>query len=108
MVQGTKQFQVPLYQRPYSWLEPQLKQLWGDLLDEAERLKDEEGGSGHFLGSVVLAPSPVALGPSGLQRWLVVDGQQRLTTLMIALAAIRDHVAEEEPQLALPASTSST
>lgn len=100
MVQGTKQFQVPLYQRPYSWLEPQLKQLWGDLLAEADRLKDEEGGSGHFLGSVVLAPSPVALGPSGLQRWLVVDGQQRLTTLMIALAAIRDHVAEEEPRLA--------
>jgi alkylated DNA nucleotide flippase Atl1 len=101
MVQGTKQFQVPLYQRPYSWGVSQLRQIWMDLLAEAERLKDEQGGSGHFIGSVVLAPSPVALGPSGLSRWLVVDGQQRLTTLMIALTAIRDHVEEDEPQVAL-------
>ena len=39
----------------------------------------------------MLAPSP-ALQAGGVQRWLVVDGQQRLTTLMLALVAIRDHV----------------
>jgi alkylated DNA nucleotide flippase Atl1 len=98
LVQGTKQFEVPLYQRPYSWQEDQLRQLWADILTEAERMKDGELGSGHFIGSVVLAPSPTAQSAGGLARWLVVDGQQRLTTLMIALAAIRDHVATVEPE----------
>ena len=43
----------------------------------------------------MLAPSP-ALQAGGVQRWLVVDGQQRLTTLMLALAAVRDHVQAED------------
>ena len=51
------------------------------------------GGAGtHFIGSVVIAPSPT-LQAGGVNRWLLVDGQQRLTTLMLALAAIRDHWA---------------
>jgi uncharacterized protein with ParB-like and HNH nuclease domain len=53
----------------------------------------------HFLGSVVLAPSPTNT-PAGLQSWLVVDGQQRLTTLSILLCAIRDRVRETDGQLA--------
>jgi hypothetical protein len=40
----------------------------------------------------VIAPSPT-LQAAGVNRWLLVDGQQRLTTLMLALAAIRDHVS---------------
>src|SRR5690242_5160836 len=44
----------------------------------------------HFMGSVVITPSPT-LQAAGVNRWLLVDGQQRLTTLMLALAAIRDH-----------------
>jgi hypothetical protein len=100
LVQGTKQFEVPLYQRPYSWQDDQRQQLWEDILTEADRVKDGEVGSGHFIGSVVLAPSPTAISAGGLQRWLVVDGQQRLTTLMIGLAAIRDHVAEVDPETA--------
>lgn len=96
LVQGEKQFQVPLYQRTYSWKEPQLQQLWSDVLDQAEELRVGHAGATHFLGSVVLAPSPL-LTPGGLQRWLVVDGQQRLTTLMVALCALRDHAATEDP-----------
>jgi alkylated DNA nucleotide flippase Atl1 len=95
LIQGTKQFQVPLYQRVYSWGHRQLEQLWSDITDEVERLA-QPASTGHFLGSVVLAPTP-ALHAGGLQSWLVVDGQQRLTTLMLALAALRDHVAEEHP-----------
>ncbi|HLM21025.1 MAG TPA: DUF262 domain-containing protein [Propionibacteriaceae bacterium] len=90
LVQGEKQFQVPLHQRTYSWWDRQLAQLWRDILEQGEAMAAGTARSGHFLGSVVIAPSPM-LQASGVQRWLVVDGQQRLTTLMLALAAIRDH-----------------
>ena len=97
LMQGrAQQFQVPLYQRTYSWSEKQLAQLWSDILQQAELLATGEDGSPHFLGSVVLAPSP--LNEATFPRWLVVDGQQRLTTLSLALAAIRDHVAEQADQ----------
>jgi alkylated DNA nucleotide flippase Atl1 len=95
LIQGEKQFLVPLYQRPYSWQEPQLKQLWADIVEQVEALTTGPADATHFIGSVVLAPSndinPV------VQRWIVVDGQQRLTTLMLLLCAIRDHVAAAEP-----------
>jgi len=54
-------------------------------------MADGAPASTHFMGSVVIAPSPT-LQAAGVNRWLLVDGQQRLTTLMLALAAIRDHV----------------
>ncbi|WP_241563157.1 DUF262 domain-containing protein [Streptomyces sp. E1N211] len=98
LMQGrTQQFQVPLYQRTYSWTEKQLKQLWSDITEQAGLAESaEDEGSTHFLGSVVLAPSPQ--NDATFPRWLVVDGQQRLTTLSLALAAIRDHVAEAAPR----------
>ncbi|MFE6284255.1 DUF262 domain-containing protein [Streptomyces sp. NPDC057877] len=96
LVQGrAQQFQVPLYQRTYSWTEKQLRQLWSDILEQAELLESGEKASTHFLGSVVLAPSPQ--NEATFPRWLVVDGQQRLTTLSLALAAIRDHIADAVP-----------
>lgn len=88
LVHGETQFQVPLYQRTYTWQRDELRQLWDDVL---ELVEDEQAGkepAAHFLGSVVLAPERVAAG--GMQRWLVVDGQQRLTTLMLAFTALRD------------------
>lgn len=96
LVQGrAQQFQVPLYQRTYSWTEKQLAQLWNDVLEQAELLDTDATVSTHFLGSVVLAPSPQ--NEATFPRWLVVDGQQRLTTLSLALTAIRDHLTGEEP-----------
>ncbi|GAA4702116.1 GmrSD restriction endonuclease domain-containing protein [Streptomyces youssoufiensis] len=96
LVQGkAQQFQVPLYQRTYSWTERQLGQLWADILEQAELLEAGDRASTHFLGSVVLAPSPQ--NEVMFPQWLVVDGQQRLTTLSLALAAIRDHIADAQP-----------
>ncbi|MDK1476879.1 DUF262 domain-containing protein [Streptomyces sp. 549] len=97
LLQGrAQQFQVPLYQRTYSWTEKHLKQLWSDILEQAGLIESaEETASTHFLGSVVLAPSPQ--NDATFPRWLVVDGQQRLTTLSLALAAIRDHVSDAAP-----------
>lgn len=89
LLEGSKQYRVPLYQRTYSWGDAQLKRLW----DDVEKLADDrrhDPTATHFIGSVVLAPSP-GLGPVGVQEYLVVDGQQRLTSLTLLLCAIRDH-----------------
>ncbi|MEU4570592.1 DUF262 domain-containing protein [Micromonospora sp. NPDC023956] len=94
LLEGTKQYQVPLYQRTFSWSGKQLEQLWEDVRKLAEDRAVDEGVT-HFIGSLVLAPSPDN-GPAGLSEYLVVDGQQRLTSLSILLCAIRDHRATHE------------
>jgi alkylated DNA nucleotide flippase Atl1 len=94
LLEGSKQYQVPLYQRTYSWQKEQLVRLWEDILQLAED-RVATPGLTHFIGSLVLAPSP-ANGPAGVMEFLVVDGQQRLTTLSLLLCAIRDHRAQTE------------
>jgi hypothetical protein len=63
LLEGSKQYQVPLYQRTYSWKHEQLKRLWEDILKLAEDRVDAPGAT-HFIGSLVLAPSP-SNGPAG-------------------------------------------
>lgn len=94
LLEGSKQYQVPLYQRAYSWTDDQLRRLWDDITQLADDRVDAPDLT-HFIGSVVLAPSPNN-GPAGVQEFLVVDGQQRLTTLSILLCALRDHRAVRE------------
>lgn len=82
----TYEFRVPDYQRPYAWTTDQATDLLNDILDA---MKDHHiNGSGdddfYFLGSIVLIKNDRA--PSAD----VVDGQQRLTTLTILLAVLRD------------------
>jgi len=73
------QYQVPTYQRPYSWERDQIDELWSDLT----RTEGE-----HFLGPMVLFDP----GGDGVRE--VIDGQQRLTTLQVLIALIRDaHIA---------------
>ncbi|MFD8142000.1 DUF262 domain-containing protein [Streptomyces sp. NPDC059708] len=90
--QGEMQLQVPLYQRTYSWQREELQQLWDDVVELVEDRLAGRPPTAHFLGSVVLAPEGIAAG--GMTRWLVVDGQQRLTTLMLAFTALRDRHRE--------------
>lgn len=90
LIQGSKVFLIPTFQRRYTWRKDQWVQLWNDLTAEYELEHPDEPEAlyGHFLGSVVLHP---ALGPaSTLMRHQVIDGQQRLTTILILLAALRD------------------
>lgn len=96
LLEGTKQYQVPLYQRTYSWTRAQFQRLWDDIVHLAE-LRAEHATATHFIGSLVLAPSPTN-GPAGVQEFLVIDGQQRLTTLTILLAALRDHRGAQSPE----------
>lgn len=90
LLQGSKVFLVPNFQRRYSWRKAEWEQLWDDLVRECRRTHDTEAQSlnGHFLGSVVLHPAPG--GASVLMKHLVVDGQQRLTTVLVLIAALRD------------------
>lgn len=92
VLEGKKQYQVPLYQRVYSWGKNQLEQIWTDIVELASSLAEDPKAS-HFIGSLVLASSP-DFGAIGVNKFLVVDGQQRLTTLTLLLAALRDHLIE--------------
>ena len=96
ILEGKRQYQVPLYQRVYSWGPKQIDQLWEDLIEIAEARR-AWGTPTHFIRSLVLAASPDN-GVVGVHKFLVVDGQQRLTTLSILLAAIRDHLSESDGQ----------
>jgi len=92
VLEGKKQYQVPLYQRVYSWRKPQLDQLWNDIAELAATRRDEPTAT-HFIGSLVLSQSP-DFSVVGVSKLLVVDGQQRLTTLTLLLAALRDHLVD--------------
>lgn len=83
-LQVTKQFIIPIYQRTYSWNEKQCKQLWDDVVRVA---KDDEIPS-HFIGSIVYIEKLSNM--SQIPKALVIDGQQRLTTLSLLLVGLRE------------------
>jgi len=86
------QFIIPIYQRNYSWDEKQCQQLWDDIM----RVGTNDSISVHFIGSIVYVQgghSSVTLEAP----LLVIDGQQRLTTLTILLEALARSVGETEP-----------
>ena len=90
-LQGTHQMIIPIYQRTYSWTEKQCEQLWDDILKAA---RDHENQS-HFLGSIVYVeerPGPI----SNVSEYLLIDGQQRLTTLSLLLLAFSRLLPEQE------------
>ncbi|MDT0304279.1 GmrSD restriction endonuclease domain-containing protein [Streptomonospora wellingtoniae] len=96
LLQGEKQFQVPLYQRPYTWGSKELDRFWDDIAELADEPQDAADRLPHFLGSLVLAPKDLSAG--GFPEWVVVDGQQRLTTILLALCAVRDRLARDDSQ----------
>lgn len=82
-LQSTKQFIIPIYQRRYSWTLKQCKQLWDDLLHIAV----DEDAAGHFIGSVVYVEKGI-YHISDINQLLLIDGQQRITTLSLLFAAL--------------------
>jgi len=88
ILEGNKQFLVPLFQRTYSWGKKEWDTLWGDL----EELNEEAHQRNHFIGSAVTIPQNSAA--SGVAKFLLIDGQQRLTTILIILALLRDRAKE--------------
>ncbi|MBI4880998.1 MAG: DUF262 domain-containing protein [Planctomycetes bacterium] len=86
------QFAIPIYQRTYSWTERECRQLWEDIL----RTGKSDAIAAHFVGSIVYIEKGLYQ-VSSQSKLLVIDGQQRLTTVMLILEALARHVGEGEP-----------
>ena len=80
---GTCHYIIPLYQRIYSWEREQCLRLWDDIVN-----LNKTGREGHFVGSIVRIDED---SPAGLTLAMIIDGQQRLTTLTLLLVALRDY-----------------
>lgn len=89
-LEGGKQFVVPLFQRTYSWRRKNIQRLWDDILETKK-----DSNSTHFFGSFVSMPLDSAA--SKVSRYLIIDGQQRLVTTFIFLAALRNRINELNP-----------
>ena len=80
---------IPLYQRPYVWTERrQWAPLWEDISTIADHVVEDGASSSspsHFLGAIVIQQQDNV--PGSPQEFLVIDGQQRLTTLQLLLRA---------------------
>lgn len=84
ILNGNKQFLIPVYQRFYSWDIDQCKRLWNDIVE-----MQRKGNVGHFIGSIVNIAEQAM--PTGVQKYMIIDGQQRMTTLTLLLLALRDY-----------------
>ena len=91
ILDGQTQYVIPLFQRPYSWQLTHWRTLWSDIIETYQ----SEQSSGHFLGSIV--SKTLTAPPGGVSRQVVIDGQQRLTTLSIAIVALRDRLSKDDP-----------
>ncbi len=83
------QFIIPIYQRTYSWTEPECRQLWDDIL----RAGSEDRVNAHFVGSIVYIEKGLYQVTSQ-SPLLVIDGQQRLTTVSLIIEALSRQLAE--------------
>ncbi|GAA9621905.1 DUF262 and DUF1524 domain-containing protein [Helicobacter pylori] len=85
-----KQFVIPIYQRVYSWEKEQCKQLWDDIIKTGGNDQIE----GHFIGSIVFVHDGIYT--TSHNELLIIDGQQRLTTITLLFIALRDYLNDED------------
>ncbi len=81
------QFVIPIYQRVYSWKKEQCEQLWDDII----KIGGNDKMNGHFIGSILY----VRVDDTHSSPLLIIDGQQRLTTITLLFIALRDHLSDE-------------
>ena len=91
-IDKSPQFIIPIYQRPYSWTNRECLQLWEDIL----RTGRNDAIESHFAGSIVYIEKGLYQ-VSNQSSLLVIDGQQRLTTVMLILEALARQVKDGEP-----------
>ncbi len=85
-----KQFVIPIYQRLYSWGKEQCKQLWDDII----KIGGNDKMNRHFIGSIVFVQDGIYT--TSHNELLIIDGQQRLTTITLLFIALRDHLNDED------------
>ncbi len=83
----TNQFVIPIYQRVYSWGKEQCEQLWDDII----KIGGNDKMNGHFIGSILYA----GVDDTHSSPLLIIDGQQRLTTITLLFIALRNHSSDE-------------
>jgi uncharacterized protein with ParB-like and HNH nuclease domain len=87
---------VPMFQRLYVWQQdPQWSNLWEDIAEKADMQVAGKSGTAHYLGALIIEgvrPSS----PREVKRFLVIDGQQRITTLQLVFCAFRDFAREND------------
>ncbi len=88
-----KQFVIPIYQRVYSWEKEQCKQLWDDII----KTGGNDQMNGHFIGSIVFVQDGIYT--TNYNELLIIDGQQRLTTITLLFIALRDYLNDEDELL---------
>ncbi len=89
LLEGSKQFIIPIFQRTYSWERTHCEQLWKDIL----RVGGNAELSSHFIGSAVYIPEQDT--SAAISRWLVIDGQQRITTMTLLLLSLMRRLKAE-------------
>lgn len=82
------QFVIPIYQRLYSWGKEQCEQLWDDII----KIGGNDKMNGHFIGSILYVLDGNTHSNNPL---LIIDGQQRLTTITLLFTALRNHLSDE-------------
>ena len=91
-LQKSPQFVIPIYQRTYSWTEKECRQLWDDIL----RAGSSDAIAVHFVGSIVYVEKGLSQ-VSHQSPLLVIDGQQRLTTVSLLIEALARALGDGEP-----------
>ncbi|WQW14038.1 DUF262 and DUF1524 domain-containing protein [Helicobacter pylori] len=82
------QFVIPIYQRVYSWEKEQCEQLWDDII----KIGGNDKMNGHFIGSILYVLDSNTHSNNTL---LIIDGQQRITTITLLFIALRNHSSDE-------------
>ena len=92
LLRKSPQFRIPIYQRTYSWTEPECRQIWEDII----RTGSDDKIRAHFIGSIVYIQQGL-YSVSGQHQLLVIDGQQRLTSLLLIIEALARCLGDTEP-----------
>ena len=90
ILKEARRFMVPLYQRKYQWADNRLLPFWEDVEAKAGEVLEAEGRFQHYMGALILSPVGEAAQIGVTPKVQVVDGQQRLTTFQLFLAALRE------------------
>tara|TARA_R110002096_G_scaffold101316_1_gene224001 strand:+ start:7409 stop:9481 length:2073 start_codon:yes stop_codon:yes gene_type:complete len=90
LLEGSKQFIIPIFQRTYSWEQSHCQQLWADIV----RVGKNPELNSHFIGSAVYIPEEDT--SAAISRWLVIDGQQRITTMTLLLLAFKRRLEADQ------------
>ncbi len=86
------QLVIPIYQRVYSWEKEQCKELWDDII----KIGGDDKMDGHFIGSILYVLDGFTHSNNAL---LIIDGQQRLTTITLLLTALRDYWSDKRKEI---------